>query len=99
MAIEIGALITVFVVRYVFLRRFDAGLPLWAKSVGFALTAAVALVISAQAGRGWFFAYLAASALPTIIYHGWWLPRHGVNGWTCEPRERYFALRGRKVQV
>ena len=24
----------------------------------------------------------------------WWLPRRGVNGWTAEPRDRYYALLG-----
>jgi hypothetical protein len=31
-----------------------------------------------------------------VIVHAWWLPRHGVNGWTGEPKERYYALRGWK---
>ena len=26
--------------------------------------------------------------------HGWWLPRKGVNGWTAEPRDRYYELLG-----
>jgi hypothetical protein len=36
----------------------------------------------------------AIAALPVIYIHGIWLPRHGVNGWTGEPREKYYALRG-----
>lgn len=35
--------------------------------------------------------------LPVIYVHGVWLPRHGVNGWTAEPREKYYALRGWKL--
>jgi hypothetical protein len=37
---------------------------------------------------------LAIAALPVIYVHGIWLPRHDVNGWTGEPREKYYALRG-----
>ena len=37
---------------------------------------------------------LIVAALPVIYIHGVWLPRHGVNGWTGEPREKYYALRG-----
>ena len=29
-----------------------------------------------------------------LIVHAWWLPRNGVNGWTGEPKARYYALRG-----
>ena len=31
-----------------------------------------------------------------LYVHRYWLPRHGVNGWTGEPRERYLALVARK---
>ena len=29
-----------------------------------------------------------------LIIHGWWLPRNGINGWTGEPKARYYELRG-----
>lgn len=38
--------------------------------------------------------WLAAIAAPLIYVHGFWLPRNGVSGWTGEPREKYYALRG-----
>jgi len=28
------------------------------------------------------------------VVHGWWLPRQGINGWTAEPKERYYKFRG-----
>jgi len=31
-----------------------------------------------------------------VFVHVWWLPRHGINGWTGEPKEKYYALRGWK---
>jgi hypothetical protein len=31
------------------------------------------------------------------VIHGWWLPKHGVNGFTGEPRDKYYALRGWKA--
>ena len=32
--------------------------------------------------------------LPVIYIHAIWRPCHGVNGWTGEPRDQYYALRG-----
>jgi len=29
-----------------------------------------------------------------LAVHGWWVPRHGVNGWTDEPRGRYYERLG-----
>lgn len=60
------------------------------------LGAGIGVAISATFGREWFFAFLGLVLLAFVVVHGWWLPRHGVNGWTAEPRERYRALRGWK---
>jgi len=56
----------------------------------------VAMVVgtTAWAGRGWMFGLLGAIAIGVLVVHGWWLPRNGVNGWTAEPRDRYYALLG-----
>jgi hypothetical protein len=32
--------------------------------------------------------------LGILVVHGWMLPRKGVNGWTAEPRERYYEIMG-----
>lgn len=58
--------------------------------VGLALFVGVA----ATAGRPWMYALIAAIFGAIAVVHGWWLPRHGVNGWTAEPRERYYQLLG-----
>jgi hypothetical protein len=42
----------------------------------------------------WMYALLAASSVGVLVIHGWWLPRNGVNGWTAEPRDRYYELLG-----
>ena len=33
-------------------------------------------------------------ALFVAYIHIWWLPSHGVNGWTGEPKQRYYELIG-----
>jgi hypothetical protein len=40
------------------------------------------------------FVVLGVIAVGVLIIHAWWLPRQGVNGWTAEPRDRYYALVG-----
>ncbi len=60
--------------------------------------ASVAVLVSATAGRGWFFVLLGLVTVAVLVVHGWWLPKKGVNGWTAEPREKYYALRGWKVK-
>lgn len=57
---------------------------------------AVTVLLSALAGRGWALGFLAASVLMVFYVHAVWLPNHGVNGWTGEPRARYQALLRRR---
>jgi len=40
---------------------------------------------------------LVLMAFPVVYIHVWWLPRKGINGWTGEPKEKYYALRGWKL--
>ncbi len=52
--------------------------------------------LSAWLGRGWFLTALGLVLVAMLVVHGWWLPRHGINGITAEPRARYRAWRGRE---
>jgi hypothetical protein len=54
----------------------------------------IAAIISHYFGRTGVMIWFGIAALPVIYIHGIWLPRHGVNAWTGEPREKYYALRG-----
>ena len=53
-----------------------------------------AVRIPATVGGAWFFAFLGTLSAAVLVIHAWWLPRKGINGWTAEPREKYYALRG-----
>jgi len=39
------------------------------------------------------FAQIALMLLVAAVVHLWWLLRHGINGLTGEPRDRYYELR------
>jgi uncharacterized membrane protein len=75
---------------------FAAETPKLWRIVKLLVGAALAVTVSALFGRIGFFVLLTLVLGIVGIVHAWWLPRHGVNGWTAEPRERYRALRGRK---
>ncbi|MBA2621510.1 MAG: hypothetical protein H0U87_09955 [Acidobacteria bacterium] len=50
-------------------------------------------------GRFWFYISLAASLIPVVVVHFWYLPKHGINGWTGEPKDKYYELRGWKREL
>jgi len=74
--------------------RFDPRQPLWRRMLK--LMVALAITATALHYFGWtgVLIWFAALLVPLIYIHAIWLPRHGVNGWTAEPREKYYQLRG-----
>ncbi len=55
---------------------------------------AITALISYCFGRTGVIIAVSLAFLPLLIIHAIWLPRQGVNSWTAEPRENYYALRG-----
>lgn len=53
---------------------------------------ALTLVLSSTLGRAWGLGWLLLPLAAAAYVHLRWLPKHGVNGWTGEPRDRYLEL-------
>ena len=91
---EVAVISTIFAVGNILLGHFEEGTPRWRRLLKMALVMLVAVSLSTYLGRIWFWAFLVAMMLPAVYTHVWWLPSRGVNGWTAEPREKYYQLRG-----
>ena len=74
--------------------HFEAHRPRWRRVLKTALLLALTALVAATAGRTWVLASLGVVLVGAAGVHAWWLPKHGVDGWTAEPRERYYALLG-----
>ena len=92
--IAIVALLLLF--YQVVFAHFEGQMPRWRMLLKHALAIALLISISYFFGRFWFFVSLVAAHIPALIIHAWWLPKHGINGWTGEPKEKYYELRGWK---
>lgn len=94
MWIELTLLYGIFSFGSIVFGRFEERTPRirrLAKLLAFtALTAAIYLVF----GRPWSLLWFVLPLAFAVYIHAIWLPRHGINGLTAEPRERYYALRG-----
>jgi len=75
-------------------RHFDPRMPWWRRLLKALVALAVTGIISYYFGRTGVIIGFGIALLPVVYIHAIWLPRHGVNGWTGEPREKYYALRG-----
>jgi hypothetical protein len=53
------------------------------------------IVVSSYWGLRWLgYALIGVLGLAAAYIHIWWLPSHGINGWTGEPKAKYYELLG-----
>jgi len=93
---EVAVVMTITGVGGILFGHFEEHKPKWRRLLKIVIILAAVLTISATIGRIWAFGLLALLLLVVLYLHAWWLPKHGVNGWTGEPRERYYKLIGYK---
>ena len=93
---EIAIVAALLLVGQILFGHFEERTLRWRILTKNALSIAIFVSISYFFGRFWFYASLAAVTIPAFIIHAWWLPKHGVNGWTGEPKDKYYELRGWK---
>jgi len=91
---DVAIATTVLMLGHLYFGRFEEHRPRWRRLLKSVLLVAIIVGITALAGRVWMFAFLGVTAVGVLIIHAWWLPRQGLNGWTGEPRERYYELVG-----
>lgn len=93
---EVAIVMTITGVGSILFGHFEEHKPKWRRLLKITIILAAVLAISATIGRIWAFGLLAVLLLLVLFLHAWWLPKHGVNGWTGEPREKYYELIGHK---
>ena len=97
MWMEVAMVATIFAVGNILFGHWEVETPKWRRLLKFVIVLALTLLISRMSGRLWAFLFLGALAVAAVIVHAFWLPwRYGINGWTGEPKEKYYALRGWK---
>jgi hypothetical protein len=94
MLLDVTAVAGILVIGNLLFRHFEPHMRLWRRIAKALIILTATAVISHYFGRTGVIIALATAALPVIYIHAIWLPRHGVNGWTGEPRAKYYALRG-----
>ena len=95
---DVALILSIFAVGNILFGHFEEHRPKWRRLLKVVFFLCVFVGISAAFGRAWAFLLLGILLTAVLIIHAWWLPRHGVNGWTGEPKERYYELIGYKQE-
>jgi hypothetical protein len=92
--IDVAAIAVLLTLGNVMFRHFEPRRLLWRRLLKIFAILIITALISNYFGRIGVLIAFGIAAIPVIYVHAIWLSRHGVNGWTGEPREKYYALRG-----
>ena len=93
---DVALIMAIFAVGNILFGHFEEHRPKWRRLLKVVIFLGIYVGIASTLGRAWALGLLGILFLGVLFIHAWWLPKHGVNGWTGEPRDRYYELVGRK---
>lgn len=96
---DVAMVMTIFAVGSILFGRFEEHRPRWRRLLKVAVVLTVVVGLSATVGRIWAYAVLVPPLLGAVWVHLYWLPSHGINGWTAEPRDKYLELLARRKRA
>jgi hypothetical protein len=95
--IDVAVVSMMFAVGSIVFGHFEERTPKWRRVLKLVVITGLVALVSSTAGRAWSAGMIGALLVVVVIVHGWWLPKHGINPWTGEPKDKYYALRGWKL--
>ena len=91
---DVSIVMGIFAVGNILFGRFEEHRSRARRLLKVVLFLAITLTLSTTVGRACAFGFLGLLLLGAVYVHAVWLPRHGINGWTAEPHDRYLELVG-----
>src|SRR5882672_8726385 len=90
---EVAVVTLFYLLGNIYFGHFEERSPKWRKVLKYLLTLAIVITVSIYAGRMYAFLLLGLAVIPVIYVHGVVLPKKGINGWTGEPKGKYYEFR------
>ena len=96
---DVALVMSIFAVGGVLFGHFEQHKPRARRILKQVLVLAFMLLLDVALGREWLFAALGVAFCVVVYVHAIWLPKHGINGWTAEPYDKYLALVTRRSRA
>lgn len=91
---DIAIVMSIFAIGNILFGHFEEHKPKLLRLLKVLLIVSLTLVLSFVGLRWVAYTLIRVLGLAAAYVHIWWLPSHGINGWTGEPKERYYELIG-----
>jgi hypothetical protein len=92
--IDVAAVAAVFAVGNIYFGHFEQGTAKWRRVLKLALITGLTAAVASAGGHLWAAGFVAVLAAIGLSAHFIITRRHGIDPWTAEPRDKYYALRG-----
>jgi hypothetical protein len=91
---EVAVVSIIYALGNILMGQFEEQTPKIRRVAKYLLTLVLISGISIFAGRTVAMIFLALFIIPLVYIHGYFLPkRKGINGWTGEPKSKYYEFR------
>jgi hypothetical protein len=91
---DVAVVMSIFAVGNILFGHFEEHKPKVLRLLKVILIVGLTALLSYLELRWVAYGLIGVLGLGAAYIHIWWLPRHGINGWTGEPKERYYELLG-----
>jgi len=89
---DVSVVFIIFAIGNILLGHFEQHRPKLRRLLKVVIILGLSLTLSYFQLRWVFFLILFAFVAAAAYIHMVWLPGHGINGWTGEPRDKYLEL-------
>jgi hypothetical protein len=89
---DVAVVMSIFAFGSILFGLFEQHKPRGRRVLKVIIVSGVFLLVAETAGRAAAYALLAIPLVVAAYAHLIWLPKHGINGWTGEPRDKYLEL-------
>jgi len=90
--IDLGVLVLGWAIGNAVFNNFEKHLPWWRRILKLVILVGALSLIGLLFSRRVMWVLVLLLGVGQVVLHSWWFPRHGINGLTAEPREKYLAL-------
>ncbi len=90
---EIIIVLTIASLAYfVVFNKFEKHVPVKRRIIKLVILIGMLAIIGTLFSRFAFWGMIALMTVGQVYLHGVYFPKHGVNGWTAEPYDKYLEL-------
>jgi hypothetical protein len=97
---EIAIVSTIYAFGNILMGQFEERMPKIRRVGKYVLTLLIICGISVFFGRTYAMGLLVLFIIPLLYVHVYYLPKKkGINGWTGEPKSKYYEFRNRDKNI